>query len=68
MNANQSIEMAPMTKREIVREIGDQATFVKKNRLERMALTKKQKYVLIGMRVYILALLVVISLSLLGII
>lgn len=68
MNANQNFEMANITKRQIVREIGDQATFVKKNKLEYMVLTKRGKYLMIGMRIYILALLVVILLSLVGII
>ena len=68
MNANQNLEMANITKRQIVREIGDQATFVKKKKLERMALTKKEEYLMIGMRIYIVALLIVIVLSLLGII
>ncbi len=66
MNANQNLEMANITKRQIVKEIGDQATFVKKKKLERMALTKKEEYLMIGMRIYIVALLIVILLSLLG--
>ena len=65
MNANQNMEMASMTKREIIKEIGDQATFVKKEKLERMVLTKRTRYLMIGMRIYIVALLTVIILSLL---
>ncbi|MCL5419381.1 MAG: hypothetical protein M1354_00685 [Candidatus Marsarchaeota archaeon] len=65
MNANQNMEMASMTKREIIKEIGDQATFVKKEKLERMVLTKRARYLMIGMRIYIVALLTVIILSLL---
>ena len=57
-----------MTKREIIREIGDQATFVKKEKLARMILTKKQEYLMMGLRIYIVALLAVITLSLLGVI
>jgi hypothetical protein len=59
------MEMASMTKREIIKEIGDQATFVKKEKLERMVLTKRARYLMIGMRIYIVALLTVIILSLL---
>ncbi len=68
MNTYQNLEMANITKRQIVKEIGDQATFVKKKKLERMVLTKRRKYLMIGMRIYIVALLIVILLSLLGII
>ncbi len=68
MNANQNLEMVHITKREIVKEIGDQATFVKKKKLERMILTKRERYLMIGMRIYIVALILVILLSLLGII
>ena len=68
MNANQDLKIVNITKRQIVKEIGDQATFVKKKKLERMALTKREEYLMIGMRIYIVALLIVIVLSLLGII
>jgi hypothetical protein len=68
MNTYQNLEMTNITKRQIVKEIGDQATFVKKKKLERMVLTKRGKYLMIGMRIYIVALLIVILLSLLGII
>jgi hypothetical protein len=68
MNANQNLEMANITKRQIVREIGDHATFVKKKKLAPMMLTKRGKYVMILMRIYIVALLMVILLSLMGII
>ena len=68
MNANQDLEIVSITKRQIVREIGDQATFVKKKKLERKSLTRKEEYLMVGMRVYIVALLIVILLSLLGII
>ncbi len=68
MNANQNLEMVHITKREIVKEIGDQATFVKKKKLERMILTKRERYLMIGMRIYIVALILVMLLSLLGII
>ena len=68
MNANQNLEMVHITKREIVKEIGDQATFVKKKKLERMILTKRERYIMIGMRIYIVALILVMLLSLLGII
>jgi hypothetical protein len=66
MNANQNLEMVHITKREIVKEIGDQATFVKKKKLERMILTKRERYLMIGMRIYIVALILVMLLSLLG--
>ena len=66
MNIDPKLEMAPLTKREIIREIGDQATFVKKAKLERMVLTKKEKYLMIGLRVYIVALIAVIILNLVG--
>ena len=68
MNANQNLETTTMTKREIVREIGDQATFVKKKKLERMVLTKRGEYLMVGLRLYIIALLGAIVMSLLGII
>ena len=68
MNANQNLETMHITKREIVREIGDQATFVKKKKLERMMLTNRERYLMIGMRIYIVALILVILLGLLGII
>lgn len=68
MNANQNLEMASITKGQIVREIGDQATFVKKRKLERMVLSKRRRYLMIGMRIYIVTLLIVILLGLLGII
>ena len=68
MNANQNLEIVNITKRQIVKEIGDHATFVKKKKLERMVLTKREEYLMIGMRIYIVALIAVISLSLLGII
>lgn len=68
MNANQNLEIVNITKRQIVREIGDQATFVKKKKLERKLLTRREEYLMVGMRVYIVALIIVILLSLLGII
>jgi hypothetical protein len=66
MNVNQNLEMTHITKRDIVKEIGDQATFVKKKKLERMVLTKKGRYLMIGMRIYIVVLIIVILLSMLG--
>ena len=57
-----------MTKEEIIGVIGDHATFVKKGKLSRMALTKKEEYLMIGLRIYILGILGVIVLSLLGVI
>jgi hypothetical protein len=68
MNQNQNLEVVNITKRDIVKEIGDQATFVKRKKLERMTLTKKERYLMISMRIYIVALLTVIILSLLKII
>ncbi len=68
MNANQNLEMANITKREIIKEIGNHATFVKKKKLERMVLTKRAEYLMIGMRIYIVVILIVLSLGLLGII
>ena len=68
MNINQKLEIAPLTKREIIREIGDHATFVKKAKLKRMVLTKREEYLMIGLRVYIIALITVIILNLVGII
>ncbi len=68
MNTNQNLEMANITKREIIKEIGDRATFVKKKKLERMVLTKRAGYLMIGMRIYIVVILIVLSLGLLGII
>ena len=57
-----------MTKEEIISVIGDQATFVKKEKLSRKVLTKKEEYLMIGLRIYIVALIGVIILSILGVI
>jgi hypothetical protein len=67
MNVNQNPEMNLMTKREITRVIGDHATFAKKEKLNRMALTKGQEYLMMGLRIYIVAILGVIVLCLLGV-
>jgi hypothetical protein len=68
MNMNQNLEMANITKEEIIKEIGNHATFVKKKKLERMVLTTRMEYLMIGMRIYIVVILIVLSMGLLGII
>jgi hypothetical protein len=68
MNANKNVETAPMTKDEVMGVIGDHATFAKKEKLERMVLTKRGEYLMIGMRIYIVVILGLIALSLLKII
>ncbi len=68
MNAYLSPEKKPMTKEEIIGVIGDHVTFVKKEKLSRMVLTKKETYVMIGLRIYIVGILGVLILSLLGVI
>ncbi len=68
MNPNQNLEKTLMTKSEIMKVIGDHATFVKKEKLDRMKLTKRQEYLMMGLRIYIVMILGVIVLSLLGII
>ncbi|MCL5100915.1 MAG: hypothetical protein M1122_03105 [Candidatus Marsarchaeota archaeon] len=57
-----------MTKRNMVRVIGDHATFVKKETLYKMKITKKMEYLMLVMRIYIIAITLVIILSLLKII
>ena len=68
MGAYQNIGKNLMTKEEIISVIGDQATFVKKEKLSRKVLTKKEEYLMIGLRIYIVALIGVIVLSILGVI
>jgi hypothetical protein len=68
MSAYQNIGKNLMTKEEIISVIGDQATFVKKEKLSRKVLTKKEEYLMIGLRIYIVALIGVIILSILGVI
>lgn len=68
MGAYQNIGKNLMTKEEIISVIGDQATFVKKEKLSRKVLTKKEEYLMIGLRIYIVALIGVIILSILGVI
>lgn len=67
MNAYQNLGKT-MTKEEIIGVIGDHATFVKKGKLSHMVLTKKEEYLMIGMRIYIVGILSIITLSLLGVI
>ncbi len=68
MSAYQSLGKNLMTKEEIIEVIGDHATFVKKEKLSLRVLTKKEKYLMIGLRIYIVAIIGVIILSLLGVI
>jgi hypothetical protein len=68
MNANKNVGAPVMTKDEIMGVIGDHATFAKKDKLERMVLSKKGEYLMVGMRVYIVVILSLIILSLLKII
>lgn len=68
MSAYQNIGKNLMTKEEIISVIGDQATFVKKEKLSRKVLTKKEEYLMIGLRIYVVALIGVIILSILGVI
>lgn len=68
MSEYQNIGKNLMTKEEIISVIGDQATFVKKEKLSRKVLTKKEEYLMIGLRIYIVALIGVIILSILGVI
>ena len=67
MNANHELKTT-MTKEEIIGVIGDHATFVKKEKLGRMVLTKKEEYLMVGLRIYIVAILSVIILSILGVV
>ena len=67
MNAKHELKTT-MTKEEIIGVIGDHATFVKKEKLARMVLTKKQEYLMVGLRIYIVAILGVIILSILGVV
>ena len=68
MNPNQNLETTLMTKSEIMKVIGDHATFVKKEKLGRMELSRRQEYLMMGLRIYIVAILGVIVLSLIGVI
>ena len=68
MNTDKNVGTPLMTKEAIMEVIGDQATFVKKAKLERMVLTKRREYMMVGMRVYIVVILGLIILSLLRII
>ncbi len=68
MNADHKLKTTMMTEEEIIGVIGDHATFVKKEKLCRMTLTKKEKYLMIGLRIYIVAILGVIILSMLGVV
>ncbi|MCL4365150.1 hypothetical protein M1590_02390 [Candidatus Marsarchaeota archaeon] len=67
MNANNELKTM-MTKEEIIGVIGDHATFVKKEKLDRMVLTKKEEYLMAGLRIYIIVILSVIILSILGVV
>lgn len=67
MNTHGNLSMQ-MTRRDVVRTIGDHATFVKKEALYRMKMTKRMGYLMLGMRIYIIAILLVIILSLLKVI
>ncbi len=67
MNANGNFDMH-MTRRNVAEVIGDHATFVKKEALCRMKMTKKMEYLMLGTRIYIVAILLVIILSLLKVI
>jgi hypothetical protein len=59
MSTNQNVNVN-LTRSEILRVIGDHATFAKKEKLERMVLSKREEYLMIGLRVYIVAILVII--------
>jgi len=56
-----------LTKKQITAIIGDQASFVKKEKLPRMKLTRKMELLMLSMRIYIVLILIIIVLSILKI-
>jgi hypothetical protein len=67
MNTHENLDRQ-MTRRDVARVIGDHATFVKKEALCKMKMTKKMGYLMLGIRIYIVAILLVMILSLLRVI
>lgn len=66
--SSQNFENRTMTKEEIISVIGNHATFASREKLAPMELTKKRRYLMVGLRVYIIAMLGAIVLSILGLI
>ncbi len=52
-----------LTRKQVIGIIGDQASFVRKMPLPKMALTRKMEFLMLSMRIYIIVILIIIVLS-----